>query len=127
MNPGVAAGLGYENGATIAANFVRAGYDLVVFEYCFEEHGHVSVSSTRTPRRRRFLFTLWAPLRGGRARERARAGRRRSASASPPAKGESVAGSDAWRGEGGGARTPSSSWSTSDSGRSSSSVSRSAA
>ncbi len=33
----VRAGLGYENGATIAANYLRGGYELVVFEYCFEE------------------------------------------------------------------------------------------
>jgi hypothetical protein len=59
----VGTGLGYVNGATIAANFIRAGYALVVFEYCLESAAHV----------RRFLdaydatapvslFTLWAPL-----------------------------------------------------------------
>ncbi|HEX3331571.1 MAG TPA: AAA family ATPase [Gaiellales bacterium] len=56
-------GLAYVNGATLAANSIRAGYELVVFEYCFEAARHV----------RRFLdaydaeapvsmFTLWAPL-----------------------------------------------------------------
>ena len=51
------------NGATLAANSIRARYELVVFEYCFEAARHV----------RRFLdaydaeapvsmFTLWAPL-----------------------------------------------------------------
>lgn len=73
----VRTGMGYENGATLAANFVRAGYDLVVFEYCFEQPAHV----------RRFLdaydapapvsvFTLWAPLAVVQAREAARTGRR---------------------------------------------------
>jgi predicted kinase len=72
----VSTGMGYENGATLAANFVRAGYDMVVFEYCFEEPAHV----------RRFLdaydgaapvalFTLWAPLAVVRERESGRAGR----------------------------------------------------
>ena len=72
----VRTGMGYENGATLAANFVRAGYDLVVFEYCFEQPAHLS----------RFLdaydgpapvsvFTLWAPLAVVQARETSRAGR----------------------------------------------------
>ena len=34
-------GPGYVNGATIAANYLRAGYDLVVFEYSFEHPRHV--------------------------------------------------------------------------------------
>jgi predicted ABC-type ATPase len=34
-------GLGCVNGATIAANYVRAGYDLVGFEYVFEHPRHV--------------------------------------------------------------------------------------
>lgn len=68
--------MGYENGALLAARYVRAGYDLVVFEYCFEEPAHV----------RRFMdayegtapvsvFTLWAPLAVVQARETSRAGR----------------------------------------------------
>jgi predicted ABC-type ATPase len=72
----VATGLGYENGAVIAANFIRAGYGLVVFEYCFESPATV----------RRFLdayeatapvslFTLWAPLGVVAERERCRVGR----------------------------------------------------
>lgn len=71
-------GLSYENGATIAANYVRAGYDLVVFEYCFEERGHVKrfldAYAAAAPV---FLFTLWAPLVVVEERERARAGRSR--------------------------------------------------
>jgi predicted kinase len=72
----VETGLGYVNGATIAANFVRAGYDLVVFEYCLESPAHV----------RRFLdayaaaapvslFTLWAPFDVVVEREQDRVGR----------------------------------------------------
>jgi chloramphenicol 3-O-phosphotransferase len=72
----VETGLGYVNGATIAANFIRAGYDLVVFEYCLESAAHV----------RRFLdaydaaapvslLTLWAPLDVVVERERERVGR----------------------------------------------------
>ena len=69
-------GLGYENGATIAANFVRAGDDLVVFEYCFEERRHVQrfLDAYAAPAPV-FLFTLWAPLAVVEARERARNGR----------------------------------------------------
>jgi predicted ABC-type ATPase len=72
-------GLGYVNGATIAANYIRAGYELVVFEYVFEEARHV----------RRFLaaydagapvhlFTLWAELAVVQARARDGDGRRRN-------------------------------------------------
>jgi hypothetical protein len=71
-------GLGYENGATIAANFARAGYDLIVFEYCFEGHAHVRrfLDAYAGPARV-FLFTLWAPLAVVERRESTRAGRRR--------------------------------------------------
>ena len=37
----VSGGLGYVNGATVAANFIDAGYDLVVFEYVFEHPSHI--------------------------------------------------------------------------------------
>jgi hypothetical protein len=71
-------GLGYENGATIAANYIRGGYDLVVFEYCFEERQHVErfldVYTAPAPV---FLFTLWAPLAVVERRERERRGRSR--------------------------------------------------
>ena len=71
-------GLGYANGALLAASYIRAGYELVVFEYCFEHPRHVG----------RFLdayagwapvsvFTLWAPLEVIEERERTRTGRRR--------------------------------------------------
>jgi chloramphenicol 3-O-phosphotransferase len=69
----VEGGLGYKNGAVVAATFVAAGYDLVVFEYVFEQpsaldrfraafHAPAPVS----------LFTLWAPLEVVVARERGR-------------------------------------------------------
>jgi hypothetical protein len=69
----VRTGMAYENGAALAANYVRAGYDLVVFEYCFEEPAHL----------RRFVdaydgpasvsvFTLWASLAVVSAREATR-------------------------------------------------------
>jgi NAD(P)-dependent dehydrogenase (short-subunit alcohol dehydrogenase family) len=72
-------GLGYVNGATIAANHVRAGYDLVVFEYVFEETGHVQrfldAYDARAPVH---LFTLWAELAVVQARARGADRRRRS-------------------------------------------------
>jgi predicted ABC-type ATPase len=78
-SPGsVQQGLGYENGATIAANYIRGGYDLVVFEYCFEERRHVErFLDAYTAPAPVFLFTLWAPLAVVEERERARAGRSR--------------------------------------------------
>jgi predicted ABC-type ATPase len=70
--------LGYENGATIAANYIRGGYDLVVFEYCFEERRHVErFLDAYTAPAPVFLFTLWAPLAVVLRRESARAGRQR--------------------------------------------------
>jgi hypothetical protein len=72
-------GLGYVNGATIAANYIRAGYDLVVFEYVFEEASHVQrfldAYDGRAPVH---LFTLWAELAVVQARARDSAGRQRS-------------------------------------------------
>jgi predicted ABC-type ATPase len=71
-------GLAYANGATIAANYARAGYDLVVFECCFEERGHVQrFLDAYTAAVQVFLFTLWAPLAVVKEREQARAGRPR--------------------------------------------------
>jgi chloramphenicol 3-O-phosphotransferase len=73
----VRGGLGYRNGATIATNFIDAGYDLVVFEYVFESPGALEQFATAyaggAPVH---LYTLWAPLEVIRRRERARAGRR---------------------------------------------------
>jgi len=74
----VSGGLGYVNGAKIAATFIEAGYDLVVFEYVFEHPSNVN----------RFLasfhllapvhlFTLWAPLSLVIEREQARPDRDR--------------------------------------------------
>ena len=73
----VETGLGNVNGATIAANFIRAGYDLVVFEYCFESAAHVRRSSTRTtPSPPVSLFTLRGPFDVVVEREQERVGRR---------------------------------------------------
>lgn len=74
----VRGGLGYEGGALLAANYLDAGYELVVFEYCFESGDHID----------RFLaayngaapvsvFTLWAPLDVVSEREAKRDGRGR--------------------------------------------------
>ena len=74
----VADGLGYKNGAMAAANYLRGGYDLVVFDYVFEHPGHVHrflehVGSDLTGDV--FLFTLWAPREVVLERERVRPGR----------------------------------------------------
>ena len=71
-------GLGYVNGATIAANYIRAGYGLVVFEYVFEEASHVQrfLDAYDAPAPVH-LFTLWAELAVVQARARDGAGRQR--------------------------------------------------
>lgn len=72
----VTGGLGYINGATVAANFIEAGYDLVVFEFVFEQVSHVdrflSAFRASVPVH---LFTLWAPRETVLARERGRPNR----------------------------------------------------
>ncbi|HEY3764398.1 MAG TPA: DNA repair protein RecO [Gaiellales bacterium] len=74
----VAQGLGYEHGATLASNFVGAGYELVVFEYCFEEGAQVQrFLRAYTAAAPVFVFTLWAPLPVVLERERTRAERPR--------------------------------------------------
>ena len=74
----VQGGLGYVNGATVAANFVAAGYDLVVFEFVFEQPEHfdrfLMAFDAPVPV---YLFTLWAPLEVVLERERMRPGRER--------------------------------------------------
>ena len=72
----VRGGLSYVNGATVAGNFIHAGYDLVVFEFIFEQPSHVDsfVSAFRAPTPVH-LFTLWAPLETVLARERSRSNR----------------------------------------------------
>lgn len=73
----VRGGLGYRNGATVATNFIDAGYDLVVFEYVFESPGALEhFAAAYAGEAPVHLFTLWAPLEVVRRRERARAGRR---------------------------------------------------
>jgi len=72
----VAGGLAYANGATLAANFIDAGYELVVFEYVFEHPGHVDRFRAAFPLAVPVhLFTLWAPLPVVRDREQRRVGR----------------------------------------------------
>ena len=74
----VALGLGYVNGATVASNFVEAGYDLVVYEYCFEREANVTRFLEACTRLADvFLFTLWAPLEVVQQREASRPGRAR--------------------------------------------------
>ncbi len=72
----VIGGLGYLNGATVTANFIEAGYDLVVFEFVFEQPSHVDrfMSAFRAPVPVH-LFTLWAPLETVLAREQGRSNR----------------------------------------------------
>lgn len=74
----VRGGLGYVNGAAVAANFVAAGYDLVVFEFVFEQPEHVDrfLEAFQAPVPV-YLFTLWAPLEVVLGRERSRPGRER--------------------------------------------------
>jgi hypothetical protein len=64
------------NGATLAANYIRAGYELVVFEYCFEAARHVrrflDAYDARAPVS---VFTLWAPFDTIVEREGRRVGR----------------------------------------------------
>ncbi|MGI8854818.1 MAG: AAA family ATPase [Thermomicrobiales bacterium] len=74
----VATGLAYVNGASVAANFVEAGYDLVVFEFVFEERRFVNRFLGAFPLTAPVhLFTLWAPLATVTARERTRPNRDR--------------------------------------------------
>jgi hypothetical protein len=59
----VSTGLGYRNGASLAQNFLDAGYELVVFEYVFEtargiEEFHRAYESPAPVH----FYTLWAPL-----------------------------------------------------------------
>jgi chloramphenicol 3-O-phosphotransferase len=74
----VAGGLGYTNGATVAASFVEAGYDLVIFAYVFERRANVDhFLATFGPPVPVHLFTLWAPLHVIMERERTRPDRKR--------------------------------------------------
>ena len=74
----VSGGLGYVNGARVAATFIEAGYDLVVFEYVFEHPSNVDrfLASFHLPVPVH-LFTLWAPLSVVMEREQARPDRDR--------------------------------------------------
>jgi chloramphenicol 3-O-phosphotransferase len=75
--PAVRGQLGYRNGASIATNFVEAGYQMVIFEYVFESSdGVAAFLDAYRGTAPVHLFTLWAPLSTVVARERARTGRR---------------------------------------------------
>lgn len=68
-------GLGYRNGASVASNFIKAGYELVVFEYVFETPAGIdSFCEAYDADAPVHFFTLWAPLDVvvARARERQR-------------------------------------------------------
>jgi hypothetical protein len=69
-------GLGYRNGATVAANFIAGGYELVVFEYVFEKPGAIDhFTSAYCSQAPVFFFTLWASLTAVCDREHGRPGR----------------------------------------------------
>lgn len=77
VDDAVEAGLGYANGATLAANYIRAGYELVVFEYVFEKPANVRrFVDTYDAAAPVSVFTLWAPLDVVVDREQTRVGRR---------------------------------------------------
>ena len=81
----------------LAANYIRGGYDLVVFESCFEKRRHVQrfLGAYAAPAPV-FLFTLWAPLAVVERRERDVSTGRGSALASPRAIWPWSSGSTSW-------------------------------
>jgi hypothetical protein len=57
----VATGLGYKNGATVTSNFIDGGYDLVVYDYIFEDQTHIpKFVMNLTVDCDVHFFTLWA-------------------------------------------------------------------
>jgi chloramphenicol 3-O-phosphotransferase len=57
----VTTGLGYKNGASVANNFIHGGYDLVVYDYVFEDQTHVpKFMNALTVNCDVYFFTLWA-------------------------------------------------------------------
>ncbi|HRW05048.1 MAG TPA: AAA family ATPase, partial [Caldilineaceae bacterium] len=65
QQPGqVAAGLAYQNAASVARNFAGGGYELIVVEFVFEHPRHVArfCTALATDSIPIHLFTLWAPL-----------------------------------------------------------------
>jgi predicted kinase len=74
----VEGGLGYRNAATLASNFLSAGYDLIVVDYVFEHPRYLDHFMERAPQDvPMHLFTLWAPLPLIEQRERTRPDRKR--------------------------------------------------
>jgi chloramphenicol 3-O-phosphotransferase len=74
----VATGLGYKNGATIANNFINGGYDLVVYDYIFEDQTHIPkfIGNIAVDSDLHF-FTLWTSKEIIIDREAKRLGRER--------------------------------------------------
>jgi adenylylsulfate kinase-like enzyme len=74
--PDVMGRMTYRNGGSVAANFIRAGYELVVFEYIFPNaDAFVTFAETFDADAHVHAFTLWAPLHVVRRRELSRSGR----------------------------------------------------
>ena len=74
----VESGLGYKNGATVAANFVNGGYDLVIFDYVFEEAAYLQkFIDNINVECMVYLFTLWTDENTVVHREIKRSGRER--------------------------------------------------
>lgn len=72
--------LGYKNGASLARNFLDAGYDLVVFEYIFPSQEQISYFLEVFDKRadeQVHVITLWAPLEVVMTREAHRPNRER--------------------------------------------------
>jgi energy-coupling factor transporter ATP-binding protein EcfA2 len=71
-------GLGYLNGANVSSNYVKAGYDLMIFEYIFEEGTHIpKFLKYLTVDCPVYLFTLWADCTTVESREMMRENRER--------------------------------------------------
>jgi chloramphenicol 3-O-phosphotransferase len=59
----VATGLGYKNGATVTNNFINGGYDLVVYDYIFEDQTHIpKFLRNLTVDSEVHFITLWGSL-----------------------------------------------------------------
>jgi hypothetical protein len=71
-------GLGYEGGGLLASNYLDAGYELVVFEYCFERPEYIErFLAAYTGSAPVSVVTLWVPLDVVSLLEENRGGRRR--------------------------------------------------
>jgi hypothetical protein len=74
----VATGLGYKNGATVTNNFINGGYDLVIYDYIFEDQTHIpKFIRNITVDSDLHFFTLWTSKETVIDREAKRLGRDR--------------------------------------------------